>query len=317
MQPGPTRNVLILFAALALIVVFAGIDYLTGTEVRSVMFYILPIVLVGWTLPRPWVVLVSLLSSLAWTAIAFNTTNFSHPSIALWNEAAALSIFVLVGLTLATVRRERDRLREANTRINQLLDNEAKIARTDPLTGLPNSREFLERLQPELARSARDGKPLAVMYLDLDNFKKVNDRHGHSAGDAVLRKIAEALRNTLRGSDIPARLGGDEFAVLLWQPEMEGIEKAGHRVLQVIIEAASDYPDCNVSASVGIAWFAKPPATPEETLQLADEAMYAAKETGKGRVNLVSVNQPAPDGEPELAEETEEEPAETDSAPTA
>jgi diguanylate cyclase (GGDEF)-like protein len=281
-----SRNALILLASLALIVVCAGLDYITGTEARSVMLYVLPIVLVAWTLPRAWVVLISLVSSLAWTAVAFYTTTFSHPSIALWNEATALSIFLLIGLTLATVRRERDRLQEANTRINQLLDNEAKIARTDLLTGLPNSREFLERLEPELARCARDGKPLAVMYVDLDNFKQVNDRHGHAAGDTVLRKIADALRGTLRASDIPARLGGDEFAVLLWQPEKDGAEKAGERVVSAIEQAASDYPDCKVSASVGIAWFATPPATPEETLKQADEAMYAAKGAGKSRVNL-------------------------------
>ena len=313
MQQGASRNVLIILAALALIVLFAGLDFLTGTEVRSVMFYVLPIVLVAWTLPRAWVILISLLSSLAWTAVAFYTTEFSHPSIALWNEAAALSIFVIVGLSLATVRRERDRLQSANTRINQLLENEAKIARTDPLTGLPNSREFLERLAPELARSTRDGKPLGVMYVDLDNFKLVNDRHGHAAGDAVLRKIADALRSTLRGSDVPARLGGDEFSVLLWQPERDGVEAAGHRVLQAIEQAAADYPDCNVSASVGIAWFAKPPATPEETLKLADDAMYVAKESGKRRVNLVVLNEAA--ASQPVESELEEEPAETDSAP--
>ncbi|MBZ0137450.1 MAG: diguanylate cyclase [Planctomycetes bacterium] len=289
MQQGRNRNLLIFVGALAMVVLFAGVDYVTGTEVRSVMFYIVPIVLVAWTMPRAWVLLISLLSSMAWTAVLFYTTNFSHPTIAIWNEVAALSIFVMVGMTLATVRRERDRLRRANTRINQLLENEAKISRTDLLTGLPNSREFLERLQPELARSARDGKPMAVMYIDLDNFKKVNDRHGHAAGDAVLRKIADALRNTLRGSDIPARLGGDEFAVLLWQPEQAGAEKAGERVLEAIVTAAQDYSDCKVSASIGIAWFTKPPSTPEETLKIADDAMYEVKDSGKGRVKLLAV----------------------------
>lgn len=292
MTRGGSKGLLIFLGALALVCAFAGVDYVTGTEVRSVMFYILPIVVVAWTMPRPWVLLISLISSLAWTAVLFYTTEFSHPTIAIWNELAALSIFVLVGMTLATVRKERDNLRVANDRINELLEREERISRTDVLTGLPNSREFLERLQPELARSARDGKPMAVMYIDLDNFKKVNDRHGHTAGDALLRKIAEALRSTLRGSDIPARLGGDEFAVLLWQPELAGAEVAGQRVLDAIVKAAKDYPDCNVSASIGIAWFAKPPDSPAETLQLADDAMYEVKNSGKGRVRTQKINLP-------------------------
>lgn len=284
MQQGPARDSLIFLGALALVCVFAGVDYITGTEVRSVMFYILPIVLVAWTMPRPWVLLISLISSLAWTAVLFYTTDFTHPSIAIWNEVAALTIFVLVGMSLATVRRERDRLRDANQKIQQLLEREEKTARTDVLTGLPNSREFLERLEPELARSARDGRPMAVMYIDLDNFKKVNDRHGHTAGDDLLRKIADSLRVTLRSSDVPARLGGDEFAVLLWQPELGGAEIAGQRVLQAIVTSAQAYPDCNVSASIGIAWFDKPPGSPLETLKLADEAMYQVKNSGKGKV---------------------------------
>lgn len=284
MQQGPARDSLIFLGALALVCVFAGVDYITGTEVRSVMFYILPIVLVAWTMPRPWVLLISLISSLAWTAVLFYTTDFTHPSIAIWNEVAALTIFVLVGMSLATVRRERDRLRDANQKIQQLLEREEKTARTDVLTGLPNSREFLERLEPELARSARDGRPMAVMYIDLDNFKRVNDRHGHTAGDDLLRKIADSLRVTLRSSDVPARLGGDEFAVLLWQPELGGAEIAGQRVLQAIVTSAQAYPDCNVSASIGIAWFDKPPGSPLETLKLADEAMYQVKNSGKGKV---------------------------------
>jgi diguanylate cyclase (GGDEF)-like protein len=277
-----------MLAALATIALVGWIDYLTGTAVQSVMFYVLPIVLVGLNLERRWVVLTSLLSSLAWTAIEFSTVEFRHPAISIWNEAAALFIFLLVGLTISTVRREQNRLQLANDRINDLLEAATRDARTDPLTDLPNLRHFVENLHLEIARCRRDGKPMCLLYLDLDNFKLVNDRHGHAQGDVVLKGIAEALKRTLRASDLAARLGGDEFAALLWQAELTGSRIVGERVLRAVRELAAPYADCNLGASIGVAWFERPPADPDDALEEADAAMYEAKNE-KNKVVVVNV----------------------------
>ncbi|MBX3460082.1 MAG: diguanylate cyclase [Planctomycetes bacterium] len=288
MVQGPKQTALVMLSALAAIAVVAWLDYITGVEVASVMFYIVPIVLVAWTLDRRWVVLTSLLASLTWTAVEFYSRKFDHPAVGIWNEAAALAIFVLVGIAISTVRREQRRLQSANKQISELLEAEHRDARTDALTGLPNRRDFIEGLGLEIARSRRDGKPLCVLYLDLDNFKRINDKHGHAEGDAVLKRVAEALRRHLRASDMPGRIGGDEFAALLWQTEKQGAKQVGERLLNAVNEIGADYPACKLGVSVGAAWFERPPADPEEALDDADDAMYEAKKE-KGRVNVVNV----------------------------
>ncbi|MCC7507892.1 MAG: diguanylate cyclase [Planctomycetes bacterium] len=288
MKVGPARTASIILGAVAITGLFAWIDLVTGTQVRSAMFYVVPIVMVAWTLERRWVVLIALLASLSWTAIEFYTVDFDHPFIGLWNEAAALAIFLMVGLALSTVRREQRQLQDANAKISDLLEAEHRDARTDALTALPNRRDFIESLGLEIARSRRDGKPLCLLYLDLDNFKKINDKHGHTEGDAVLKRVAAALRKQLRASDMPGRIGGDEFAALLWQAEQPGAKLVGERVLQAVRQIGADYPACKLGVSVGVAWFERPPADPEEALDGADEAMYEAKKE-KDRVVVVNV----------------------------
>ncbi len=288
MEPTTGRKALIILSALGSIALFQWVDRVTGTQVQSVMFYVLPIVFVAWTVERRWVVLVALLSSLTWTAVEFSEMKFDHPSIGIWNEAAALGIFLLIGLTISTVRREQRRLQTAHDRIQELLEAEQRDARTDPLTDLPNRRDFAENLRLEIARCRRDGKPLCLLYLDLDNFKKVNDKHGHAVGDEVLRGVAGVLRSHLRASDMAARLGGDEFAALLWQSELDGAGVAAGRVLSGVRGLAAKYADCGFGASVGVAWFRRPPADADEALEEADSAMYEAKQD-KNRVVVVNV----------------------------
>jgi diguanylate cyclase (GGDEF)-like protein len=282
------RTVSIMLTALAATALMGWLDTLLGERVHTVLFYLLPILLVALTLSRRWVILTALLASLTWTAVQFHTSGFAHPVSVIWNEAAALTIYLLVGLSLARLRLQRQSLEAANARINELLAAEQRDSRTDSLTGLPNRRHFNETLELEIARSRRDHHPFCLLYLDLDNFKLVNDRHGHVVGDEVLKLVAEALRRNLRASDVPARLGGDEFAALLWHAEYDGAEHAGHRVMHAVREFAAAYTDCNFSASIGIAWFQRPPADPDEALDEADAAMYEAKQT-KDRVVIVNV----------------------------
>lgn len=283
------RKLGILVGALALVGLFGWLDHVTGTEVRSVLFYFLPIMLVAWTLGRRYVVIVAVASAVAWGTAEFLLHDYNFSLASAWNEVSALSVFSVVGLSISSLRRERDQLRRVNDRVQELLDNEARIARTDVLTGLPNSREFLERLQPEIARCLRENKPMCLLYLDLDNFKQVNDRHGHIEGDKVLCRVADCLRECLRAADVPARLGGDEFAALLWQTTAEGATAVADRVLEAVKKIAPDYPSCNFGASVGVAWYETPPEDATEAVRQADEAMYDAKRAGKGRTSVMRV----------------------------
>jgi diguanylate cyclase (GGDEF)-like protein len=158
----------------------------------------------------------------------------------------------------------------------------------DPLTDLPNRTLFLDRLALALARLRRNEASIAVLFIDLDDFKMVNDSLGHGAGDRLLVELGERLRRAIRPSDTIARFGGDEFVVLCEDiTDARGAVAVGER----IVDAASvpfllDGREMYVSASVGVALALDADATPETLLRDADAAMYRAKERGRGRVEV-------------------------------
>ncbi len=155
----------------------------------------------------------------------------------------------------------------------------AHLAAHDPLTGLLNRRGLQDRIAAAQARQARDGVPAALAVVDLDDFKLVNDRHGHQAGDGFLRQVAEALRGALRGSDVAARVGGDEFALLLEDCD----EAAAAPIVERVVAAASgSITGQPVTVSAGIATL-RPQDGADAALREADIALYHAKEQGKNR----------------------------------
>ena len=173
----------------------------------------------------------------------------------------------------ADVRRER---RRANERV-------AYLAYHDPLTDLPNRALLQDRLHQATLACRRDGKPLALLTLDLDGFKEVNDVLGHHAGDRVLQQVAARLRATLRQSDTVARFGGDEFALLLPLVDADGAEHTARKVLQALEEpVVVDGRPLAVHGSIGIACFPSHAANGEELMQKADVAMYLAKSEQSG-----------------------------------
>ncbi len=161
---------------------------------------------------------------------------------------------------------------------------------TDALTALPNRRGFDQALEAALARNDRDGKYLAVLYLDLDGFKRINDSLGHAAGDEVLKRVADQLQKCLRPYDILARMGGDEFTALL--DSLDHPEDAA-RVAEKLIEAISirykvDGMEVTLGASIGIACFPDSGRSVDAILRAADMAMYEAKRAGRQQYRFFS-----------------------------
>lgn len=162
-------------------------------------------------------------------------------------------------------------------------------ATQDALTGLSNRRLFMVWLERSVALASRQQRQLAVIFIDLDGFKVVNDTHGHEAGDQLLRRVAVALRQCVRQSDLVARFGGDEFAILA--SEGKGalqLEHLTERLLEAVVTAAGNDSRIvtPVSASIGVAIYPADGEVPDRLLDAADAAMYAAKKGGKNQVRF-------------------------------
>ncbi len=163
------------------------------------------------------------------------------------------------------------------------------LALIDGLTGLANRSGLMLDLEAIIARSSHDGSPFAVLYLDIDNFKYINDSRGHAAGDELLRKVGIGLADSVREVDIPGRLGGDEFAVLIPQCDGADASKLAHRVFDSLT-ASVVCREAPVGFSIGVAVFSRPPSDAYEAFVIADRLMYAAKHAGKNRIVVLSAS---------------------------
>lgn len=183
----------------------------------------------------------------------------------------------------------RARVRSA-LRIKQLQDQLIELARIDELTSLWNRAYLDTRLTQEVALSRRSGRPLSVLMFDVDHFKRINDTHGHAAGDAVLRTIAVRVQSTLRSSDVACRYGGEEFSVILPGTEDTGAAILGERVRELIATGPMDVGTAALEVTVSVGYASSPDLvaplelTPETMLKCADAALYRAKRTGRNRV---------------------------------
>ncbi|MBY5921704.1 GGDEF domain-containing protein [Ferrimonas balearica] len=168
--------------------------------------------------------------------------------------------------------------------------NWARLASTDPLTGLANRRHFQSHCSEALTRSRENGTPLTLLYLDLDDFKRVNDRYGHEAGDAVLAQVAKRLQSCMRTQDLLARIGGDEFVVVLESTDFEQAELLAQRIEEAMSQPMSLPKGDNVrqGMSIGVASYPQDGSDAEALVNSADRQMYQAKQSKV--VALVQVN---------------------------
>ncbi len=194
---------------------------------------------------------------------------------------------------------EEQRIRESVGQAAPVLANLRNLAvaeiraATDGLTGLPNKRAVTDALKRTFAQAATTQSPLALLLLDLDHFKQVNDQRGHPVGDQVLASVGATLRGTLRTRDFAGRNGGEEFAILLPDTVIADALEIAERVRAAIAEISLSGSDVSVTASIGVAVFPDHASTPDRLERLADAALYLAKRQGRNRVELA---EPSPAG---------------------
>ena len=256
--------------ALGMLVCVGIGDELTGTA-NFTLLYLGPIAFGTWFVGLRTGLALSVVSAAVSFATDLKLAQAPGPAVVVWNLLVQLGVFLALALLLDALRSR--------------LIFEQQAARTDPLTGIANRRDFLESAERELERTRRHPRPVTVAYLDLDDFKGVNDRFGHEAGDAVLVTVASTLREATRAVDAVARLGGDEFGLLL--PETDGpTAETLARRLQTTLADAIQERGWPITFSLGVATFHRAPRSVDEMINRADELMYQAKRAGKAGVRL-------------------------------
>ena len=267
----PVRHLI----AIVLLGIVACADELTGTELSIQFFYLLPVTLMAWYERRAGAIVIAAVAGIAVFVVnAIEARESLESAAPYWNAAIAGLIFVAFALSLATLRAAVDRL--------------AAMSRTDPLTEISNRRSFMETATTELSRARRSWHPFAVMYIDLDNFKHVNDTFGHHAGDSLLRTVGAELRAATRATDIVARLGGDEFAILLPETNPDGANDAAAKVRARLLASMSlgGWP---VTFSIGLVSCVRLPESFAAVVDAADKLMYSVKKSGKNGLASMQV----------------------------
>jgi diguanylate cyclase (GGDEF)-like protein len=259
-----------LLTGFTIIVGLGLLDFLTGYEFSFSLFYLLPIFLVVWFTGKPFGIAASILSTLVWLlADSLSGNQYSTPIIYFWNTAIRFGFFIIITLLLAALKKA--------------LEREKVLSRTDRLTDATSVDFFYEVLQAEIYRFQRYQRPFTLAYIDLDNFKIVNDRFGHSVGDMVLRSVVSQARNVLRKTDIVARLGGDEFAILFPETDQKTAQALIPRIQQGLL-AEMKKSNWQVTFSIGAITFLATPGTINDLIKMADDLMYTVKNDGKNAI---------------------------------
>ena len=271
-----TSKIALTVVGLVLCICVGLVRYLSGPEWALSLFYLFPICVVTWFVGRWAGMLISVISATSWLiADLMMIKTFSNVVIPFLNETFRLTVFFIITFTLSA--------------LNNALKEQKKLALTDPLTGTGNRRAFLKLADIEINRSRRFNAPFSIAYIDLDNFKRINDHFGHSAGDMLLISVANTIKRNIRTIDGIARLGGDEFALLFPETGDEAARSVAQKLQAELLDLMkkNKWP---VTASIGVVTFNTPPLNIDEVIREADSCMYSAKQSGKNMIKYQVTN---------------------------
>jgi len=239
-------------------------DIYLGKDYTLALFYLLPVAFVAWFAGRNAAIAMAMVCVVTKLTIQFYT---KEPlSLLIWKNGSAFVFFLVVGTLLAKIRK--------------LLNHERALSRIDHLTGAVNRRAFLDVATSEIFRLRRHDQPFTIAYIDLDNFKEINDTYDHSTGDFLLQTVVGTISANLRRTDVVSRLGGDEFAILLTNSNEKAAQVAIHKIREQLHISMKQHK-LPVTFSIGVLTCAVAPKTVDEIITLADNLMYEVKRNGK------------------------------------
>lgn len=243
------------------------LDVNDSQEYQFAFFYLFPVGLTTWFAGQLFGVLLALICSFAWVI-----DNHTHYSLSLiWNTVSTIGVFLTISILV--------------TKVRNMWENESQLSRKDFLTGVLNTRAFEEILTYELNRLSRDKKPLTIAYIDVDNFKEINDQFGHLQGDELLKNITRRLSGYLRKTDVVARMGGDEFVILLPGTNQEAAQTILHKLHEELIsDLRGDH--WSTTFSIGVVTCLHAPHRSDELISIADKLMYTVKQSGKSSIRF-------------------------------
>ncbi len=244
------------------------IDYKITEDVNLSIFYLFPIALATWFSGKYSGVFLAVISTILWRYAEFQAKSYTHPLYPYWNSAVRFAVYLIFIYLLFSLK--------------NAYEKEKKLARIDGLTGIYNRQFFMETLETEIKRAQRYYYPITLAYLDVDHFKKVNDKFGHNTGDRLLQDLSNTMINSIRPSDIVARLGGDEFAILLPYTNFQEAQAALDRVYQNLLTLNQE-PLSFVSFSMGVVTCLSTPESIDSLIEQADQLMYSVKKAPKNQ----------------------------------
>lgn len=256
------------------------IDHMTGAHISMMIFYAVPILLAARYCGKVEGLVVATCAGICWFIVnLFYKFPEGSDAILTWNALTRLGIFALIAYTVSL----QSKLRFA-------LEREIMRADTDRLTGLLNKGAFRERVEEEMNRARRYRHPLSLAFIDLDNFKQVNDTGGHSCGDLLLQQVSETIVSTIRETDIAGRIGGDEFTICFPETGEEQARNAIANLVRALDIMTSQY-GWQVTASIGVVTCMEICDTYDALLGKADRLMYVAKEKGKNGAEFETIGE--------------------------
>ena len=253
-------------------------DYLTGAHVSVMLLYAVPILLSARFCGRTEGIIVAASAAICWFIVNFFAQHSgSSEAVLSWNAFSRFGLFALLAYTVSL-----------QVALKNALLREKLRADTDKLTGLLNKGAFRERVEEEMDRAKRYHHPLSLAFMDLDNFKQVNDAHGHTRGDKLLQLVSETIEHTIRKTDIAGRIGGDEFALCFPETGPDHIRDAIEKLLKNM-DIVTSQSGWQVTSSIGVTTYVEIRDTYDAMLGKADKLMYIAKEKGKNGAEYLVV----------------------------